>query len=178
LHLIEIGGENLVKKITKKFAAIFVALAAVLLFSTSMSVAYATKPTFVSGQIALLGATNMVTKPVGGSDNTITTLNLYGVFSGGIAGSYTSESRWITHNAGTADSWTHAYGVDTISPATVMGRTGTITFLLQGKTGVGGTWVIIGGTGDLSNLRGQGTYTPSAVSPYLNFYEGQVHFDP
>jgi hypothetical protein len=59
-----------------------------------------------------------------------------------------------------------------------MGKTGTITFLLDGKTGEGGTWVIIGGTGDLANLRGQGKYTPSATSTYINIYEGQIHFDP
>jgi hypothetical protein len=175
---LENGGEMMVKKRTKALSAVFAALAVALLFSMAMSVAYATKPIPVSGQIIILGATNVVTEPAGGSDNSITTLNLYGVFVGSISGSYTSESRWITHNFGMPDSWTHALGVDTISPAAVMGKTGTITFLLDGKTGEGGTWVIIGGTGDLANLRGQGKYTPSATSTYINIYEGQIHFDP
>ena len=164
-------------KRTKAFSAILVALTLALLFSVSLSVVHATNSTPVSGQIIIQGATNVVMEQAGNSDNVVTTLNLHGVFTGSIAGSYTSESRWVTHNHGTTDSWTHALGVDTISPATVLGKTGTLIFMINGKTGEGGTWVIIGGTGDLANLRGQGTYASSG-NPYVMSYEGQIHFEP
>lgn len=160
----------------KKIFGVSISLLLVALLTMSMAPVSATKPVPVSGQIMILGATNIVQNPAGNSANFITTLNLNGMFTGSITGLYTSESRWVTHNAGTADQWTHALGVDTISPATVMGKTGTLTFMINGKTGEGGTWVIIGGTGDLANLHGQGTYTP--VSTYVMSYEGQLHFDP
>lgn len=166
------------KNRTKLLSAVFVTFAVSLLFSIPLPVANATNSIPVSGQIVILGATNVVENPAGNSDNIFYNLNLYGVFAGDIAGIYTSESIWITHDTGTTDSWTKAHGVDTISPATVMGKTGTLTFMLNGKTGVGGTWVILSGTGDLSNCRGHGTYTPSTASPYINYYEGEVHFDP
>jgi hypothetical protein len=70
--------------------------------------------------------------------------------------------------------------------ATVLGKTGGMTMRLQAK-GYGnsatlawdleGTWVIIGGTGDLSGLHGQGTWWHTSGIPGLR-YEGQVHIDP
>jgi hypothetical protein len=39
-----------------------------------------------------------------------------------------------------------------------------------------GYWTILEGTGDLSNLHGQGTFWFS--SPVTASYDGQVHFDP
>lgn len=167
----------MVKNRAKLVSAVFVTFAVSLLFAVPLPVASASNSIPVSGQIVILGATNVVAEPAGDSDNIIYNLNLYGVFVGDIAGVYTSESLWITHDAGTADSWTKAHGIDTISPATVDGKTGTLTFMLNGKTGVGGTWVILGGTGDLSDCHGHGTYTPSTASPYINYYEGEVHFD-
>lgn len=47
------------------------------------------------------------------------------------------------------------------SPATVMGKMGTLYFTLDSLTGAGGgNWVIIGGTGDLAGLHGRGTTAP------------------
>jgi hypothetical protein len=130
----------------------------------------------ISGQILVTGYTIYDTRYAGESDNVFVSLSLRGRFTGGISGSYTSESCWIRHNAGLPDVWTIVHGVDFISPATVMGKTGTLDFMLNGKSAEGGNWVIIGGTGDLANLHGQGTYSP-AGGAVVN-YEGQVHFDP
>jgi len=68
---------------------------------------------------------------------------------------------------------------------TVLGTAGAFTMNLEAK-GFGrlgyanlvleGTWVIISGTDGLANLHGQGTW--HNISPQLNAYEGQVHFDP
>ena len=42
-----------------------------------------------------------------------------------------------------------------------------------------GNWVIIGATGELANLHGQGTFTIDyTVSPPIRQFSGQVHFDP
>lgn len=72
--------------------------------------------------------------------------------------------------------------------ATVLGHTGGLTMRLQ-ATGYGnpfagisaydlqGTWVIIGGTGDLAGVHGQGTWWHTKGVSGLQ-YEGQVHFDP
>jgi len=79
------------------------------------------------------------------------------VFTGGIEGPYTSESRWVNHNVGAPDLRRNVHhAIDTISPATVMGKTGTLYFMLDSGPS-GGNWVIIGGTGDLAGLHGQGT---------------------
>jgi uncharacterized membrane protein len=165
----------MIKKATRVFSLMFVTLVAALLLSMSISAAHAAKPIPVQGQIIVQGTTNIVPNPAGESDNSIVTLSLYGVFVGDIAGSYTSESRWVRHDVGTPGVWTNIHAIDTISPATVMDKTGTLTFMLNGKTGQEGTWVIVGGTGELANLRGQGTY--SQANAVVVNYEGQVHFD-
>jgi uncharacterized membrane protein len=169
----------MIKKRTKTFSAIFVALAASLLFSMSMSVAYATKSVTVSGQIVVLGFSVSSADMAGQSDNAIVYLSLNGVFTGGITGSYTSESRWVYHNYLQSDQWISVHAVDTISATVTIDSvqySGTLFFMLNGKAAEGGNWVIIGGTDDLANLHGQGTYTPASGN--RQNYEGQIHFDP
>lgn len=167
----------MIKKTTKLFATIFMALIAAFLFSTGISMVQATTPMPIEGQIIVQGTDSIVANPAGESDNSIVTLSLHGLFVGGIAGSYTSESRWVRHNVGTPDVWTNIHAIDIISPATVLGKTGSLTFMLDGSAAQGGNWVIIGGTGELTDLRGQGTYSPGINSAVIN-YEGQVHFNP
>jgi len=41
-----------------------------------------------------------------------------------------------------------------------------------------GNWVIISGTGDLANLRGQGTVCFDPANPPFAWYTGLYHFDP
>jgi len=169
----------MVKKRTKALSAIFVALAAALLLLMSISVAYATKPIPVSGKIIIMGFSVSSADMAGQSDNAIVYLSLNGMFTGSIAGSYTSESRWVYHNYQQSDQWISVHAVDTISATITIDSvqyTGTLFFMLNGKGAEGGNWVIIGGTGDLANLHGQGTYTP--VSGNVQNYEGQIQFDP
>ncbi len=165
----------MLRKRTRMISAIVVALAIVLLLSMSISVVYATTPIPISGTITVTGGSGQVDRK-GESNISVTDLSLRGVFAGGIAGPYTSDSRWVNHNVETpADLWRNVHAVDTISPATVMGKTGTLYFMLnQGPGGV--NWVIIGGTGDLAGLHGRGTTTP-ASGGVVNF-EGEIHFDP
>jgi hypothetical protein len=67
----------------------------------------------------------------------------------------------------------------------VAGLEGTLEMLIlkvwgdSAIAGYHGKWVILSGTGELENLRGQGTfffdnYNPLPSGPY----EGQIHFDP
>jgi len=161
---------------SRKVLVTAVILMAVALLTT-IGMARATPPTQISGKVWILGATVYEVRQAGESDNRLINLSLRGKFTGDIMGNYTSESRWVVHDVGTPDAWTNFRGVSTTSPATVMGKTGTLLWLLKGVSEKGGTWVIIGGTGDLANLHGQGTYSPTANPNVVN-YEGQVHFDP
>jgi uncharacterized membrane protein len=166
------------KKRTKAFSAIFVALAAAVLFSISMSAAYAKKPIPISGKIIVQGVSITSVNMTGQSDNVIVHLSLNGMFTGNITGSYTSESRWVYHNYQQSDQWTSVHAVDTISATVTIDSvpyTGTLFFMLNGKGAEGGNWVIIGGTDDLANLHGQGTFTPAGLAQN---YEGQIQFDP
>jgi len=157
-------------------SAFVVALAIVVLLSSSMSVVYATKPIPVSGSINVTGGTVYSIDRAGESDNSVTYLSLKGLFTGDIAGAYTSESRWVNHNVETpSELWRNVHAVDTISPATVEGKTGTLYLMLDSGPS-GGSWVIIDGTGDLAGLHGQGTVLPASGGG-VN-YEGYIHFDP
>jgi len=168
----------------KVLSAIVVTLTVALLLTMSMPVAHATPPTTISGQILITGATVYEVRLAGESDNRFVNLSLRGRFTGGISGSYTSESKWIRHDVGTPDVWTIAHGLDIMPTATVMGKTGGLVILIQGSSPGGGrpvevagyTWRIVGGTGDLEGLHGHGTAI--LVSEAVVSYEGEVHFDP
>lgn len=71
-------------------------------------------------------------------------------------------------------------GTALCDPCTVAGRTGTVNFALTvvglasvdasgvptGINGLGGKWTIVGATGGLAGLTGQGTYSASASTPF------------
>ena len=75
------------------------------------------------------------------------------------------------------------------STGSVLGISGEFTMRLQ-ATGYGnyykgnayydmhGTWVILSGSGDLTNIHGQGTWWHSRTGPNGLQYEGQIHFEP
>lgn len=173
----------MVKKRTKALSAMFVALAAVLLFSMSMSVAYATKPIPVSGTFKQTAAGSSTSWHAGKSDNVILTLS--GVtfkWEGDISGIGTYDGRWVIHNYGdSANVWVNSIGYYTIA-ATVDGKSGTLYIEGVGNSGnpQPSTWRIIGGTDELANLHGQGTFEPNLAtpSPFDYLYSGYVHFDP
>jgi len=177
----------MIKERTKAFSAIFVALAAALLLTMSMSVAYATKPIPVSG---IFSATKGVSGSIaywqaGESDNHIWTLSDYTTtWTGGISGIGTYDGRWVFHNYGppAGDEWVNSRGSYTIA-ATVAGKSGTLYIEAGSNSKTPDTprlWRIIGGTDELANLHGQGTFEPNLAtpSPYDYLYSGYVHFDP
>ncbi len=77
-----------------------------------------------------------------------------------------------------------SYKIDRIVEGTVSGKSGTFEVKIVssgfGRLGapvtLDGTWVIMGGTGDLSGLHGQGSCSNAGGG--LNSYEGQIHLDP
>jgi hypothetical protein len=161
----------------KTSSTIFMILTFSILFAMSLSVANATASIPVSGSIFITAAT-VTPNPAGESDNAVLHLISTGTYTGSITGSYTGDGRWVGHNVGTPDLWRNTHNVATFSSATVMGKTGTLSIMLIGKTD-GGTWVIIGGTGDLAGLHGQGTYSSTgALFGKVADYEGEIHFDP
>lgn len=71
----------------------------------------------------------------------------------------------------------------TLFTGSVLGRSGTLTIRIQATIrpveGVVGTWTILGGTGELADLHGQGSVTAGPALPVVIVdYSGQVHFDP
>ena len=116
-------------------------------------------------------------RPAGKSDNVILTVDLAEDWHGDIEASGTTVATWIVHNAPlmtNPDAWLCIHEKLTFQTFTVMGKSGTVTMELV-ISGAKGRWTILGGTGDLANLQGQGKLSLEAM-PYS--YTGQVHFDP
>ncbi|HLN44503.1 MAG TPA: DUF3224 domain-containing protein [Candidatus Sulfotelmatobacter sp.] len=164
------------------FSAMLLALGVTLILSMFMSVAFASTPetvNFTSTQTwTILSGTR-----AGESDNVILDVVVNAIWVGDIAGTSTSDSRWILHYLPTpgAVGTNNLRGVNTVS-ATVNGKSGTLIILLTASRSpddveADGTWVILSGTGDLANLHGQGTAGPSGT-PGVTAYTGQIHWDP
>jgi hypothetical protein len=170
-------------KRTKALSAMFVALAAALLFSMSMSVAYATKPMPVSGTFGQTAAGSSTAWQAGESDNHIVTFSGVTIaWTGDISGTASYDGRWVIHNYGDPmNAWVNSIGLYTIE-ATVDGKSGTLYIEGLGNSGnpQPSTWRIIRGTDELANLHGQGTFEPNLATPnpFDYLYSGNVHFDP
>lgn len=140
---------------------------------------YATPPTEVSGIFDMAVITVTGSRTAGpntfiyGTDVEVWQDDLVGV----------GKTEWVVRMV-------HASGVVTFSSlgvftGTVLGSDeGTMEYRLTGQIPPGGgdwygQWVILGGTGGLANVRGQGTWWgPGMGFDPDHWYEGQVHFDP
>lgn len=160
------GGE---KRMNKKLS-ILVSLLVVAMLAFPMSTVFAEEPIDVEGTFSATPGAVPVKFP---GNNIIFEHSGVGAWEGDISGDTVAQHRWVAH----ANGITNVHVELTFSSVTVMGesKSGTLSMLFLGKiTGLGigeGTWRIIGGTGDLANLHGGGTWSPGQ-------YEGQVHFDP
>ena len=102
-----------------------------------------------------------------------------GTWSGTFVGTSTEEFVVVNH----AKAGFNFYSGVIEFTGSVDGHVGTLTIKTNGKQDPGtvepgpglwsGHWVIVGGTGDLANLHGQGTLTGPSLS--LD-YEGRYHF--
>jgi hypothetical protein len=107
-----------------------------------------------------------------------------GYWEGTFDGLSTDYGFAIIHRAG---HWTYK-GWVLLDPVTVDGKTGSIEMRVNGSrpdmfSDWTGMWVIIGGTGELENLRGQGTWWGPGWQGDPDFYgeipyAGNYHFAP
>jgi hypothetical protein len=119
--------------------------------------------------------------------NVITVIETTGTITGDITGTYTVQRRCVFHKA--------LIGIEKMTTAQADfqingiydGKEGMIYLRLTYKIIVPeptapictGNWAIIGGTEELANLRGQGTFTIIYNPlPPIRQFDGQVHFDP
>ena len=161
----------------RKILLTVLSLTAIFLGAPCIGLALATPSTTVSGQITVVGSPTRI-EAAGESGNLFMDIQGSGVFTGDIEGTFTAGAAWVFHKIGTPDMRANAHIVNYVS-ATVMGKTGTLTFMLYANTGkMINNWVIYGGTGELANLHGQGTYYAVTPGGDTLAYEGQIHFDP
>ncbi len=115
----------------------------------------------------------------------------YGFLFGDIEGSFTGEPYWICpHWVGPYEDLFmetlekgNGHVLLTIDVTLVknMEKTGTLILRFNDVCGTdfAGTWVIVGGTGDLKGLHGQGTWGIGLIEGVLcQAFEGKVHFAP
>ena len=170
----------------KKVLLTVLALAGVLLAIPYIGMARATPSTAVSGALIVTGYVPLETLPRGGSDNVIWKVLLTVEFTGDISGTATYEALWMLHNFvppdGGPDLAVNIREKITFETVTVLGKSGSLTLEANlcsarppSKVWL---WTILGGTGELANLNGHGTWAPEEPGDLVEFYEGQVHFDP
>ena len=146
-----------------------------LAFAVTLSIplVHATKPTQVSGTIVALGFT--VTGMRLADGNTIVTMIETESLAGDLIGTAVAEVREVIHASGRVE----GQALSTIT-GTAMGKSGTVVlrYVMTGTYGgtFSGEWVILSGTGDLANLRGQGSVTAD-TSAGTGTYSGQIHFE-
>jgi hypothetical protein len=114
--------------------------------------------------------------------NTFLTTFENGMWTGTFEGTSTEDGKVVIHCSG---AWSFK-GIVSFE-GKVNGKIGTLTMRAVGTrpdslTDWTGKWVIISGTGDLANLRGQGTWWgPGAPAPEVwgdIYYSGEIHFEP
>lgn len=159
-------------ELERKILAAVAALMALAILAVPISAVYATKPTPVAGELFPTPGSTYVMRPAGDSDNLFVEISGPHVWTGSFEGTSWSEGRWNVHRVGTPERWMVICVTFTLD-VEYDGLTGTLTIKMDR-----GNWRIISGTGDLANLRGQGTTYTIDPSIFLTGYEGQVHFEP
>jgi hypothetical protein len=115
--------------------------------------------------------------------NTFLTTFENGLWTGTFEGKSTEDGKVVIHCNG---AWSFN-AIVTFSELTVDGKSGTLKMSVVGTRPDGladwqGKSVILSGTGELANLRGQGTWWgPGAPAPEVwgdIYYEGNYHFEP
>ena len=115
--------------------------------------------------------------------NTFLTTFENGLWTGTFEGTSTEDGKVVIHCNG---HWSFN-AIVSFSEVEVDGQEGTLEMSVNGSrpdatSDWSGRWVITSGTGELSNLRGQGPWWgPGAPAPGLwgdIHYAGKVHFDP
>ncbi len=159
----------------RKLLFVLVLLSLVLL---PVGVASATTPTDATGDLTIQNTSVTILKVADG--NTFVAITSIATATGDIAGTMTFDQSAVIHPDGHAT----IQFTGTCDPCTILGRDGTITFRgssVQDYPGgpSNGTILITGGTGDLWNLQGEGTFAATWNGPVASgTYEMKLHFDP
>lgn len=165
----------------RKILLIVLALTGVLVATPYVGVVYAKPSTSVSGAIMITGYIPLEILPRGNSDNVAMKVLLTAMFTGDIAGTTTYEAIWIIHNR-EVNLGANMHEKIIFETVTVLGKTGSLT--LEANMGSKRPadsvwhWTILGGTGELAGLHGHGTWAPENPGDFVEYYEGEVHFDP
>ena len=148
-----------------------------LLSTLSMSV-HATPLTPASGTWTYIPADMTLTRSADG--NTFYEAKSIDIVTGTFEGPGTGVDILVLHSSGF---WT-GIGVATFVDCMVDGKSGTLVIRwaahATAETGLwSGQWVILSGTGELANLRGQGTFWGPVNPEGINYpYSGWIHFEP
>ncbi len=169
----------------KTSAVVLLALLVVFASAPAILVVEATKPQTVNGSYNPTGAPAFSNdRPAGKSDNGFVDVSIPVMWTGGIAGMGVNEMHWIAHNEATVEEVVIIQGITTLTAGVKIwgvAEMGTLTIEIKnvvvGSVPIGGQWRIIGGTGELASLHGEGSLTGTS-NPYVIGYSGQVHFDP
>jgi hypothetical protein len=159
-----------------------VALTAVLLAIPYIGMAHAKPSTAVSGAIYITGYAPLEILTKGQSGNVVMKVMLTVAFLGDISGTATYEAFWMIRNDGELVTGANMHEKIAFETASVLGKSGSLT--LEANMGsnrpsdAAWHWTILGGTGELANLHGHGTWAPENPGDVVEFYEGQVHFNP
>jgi hypothetical protein len=176
-------------ELNRKITFSILALIAVLIATPYIGMGHAKPSTTVSGALMITGFVPLEILPKGQSDNVIMKVLLTAEFTGDISGTATYEAFWMLHNFvppdGGPDIATNMHEKITFETVTVLGKSGSLTLeanLSSDRSEIphdnGWHWTILGGTGELVNLHGHGMWAPETPGDVVEFYEGQVHFDP
>lgn len=142
-------------------------------FAINTSAVSASTPTAASGTFGPTAAPASITFRAADGNNIVTITARPGAFTGTFAGTYSEDLRIVIHG----DQSTN-FSAQLTCQCTVDGRSGTFTLKLAGTgdaTAFEANWRIVGATGGLVGLHGEGTLGASLVSPPV--YSGQVQFD-
>lgn len=178
----------------RKILLTVLALAAVLVATPYIGMTLATPLTPILFENHGLGFGELEYRQAG--NNWVSEASSYGVVTGDIVGEYSGNAHWIYHN------WVGPYEdpfmltvelvnghvLVTFDVIEVMGmeKEGTLKLRFNDVFGdeFAGTWVILGGTGELKDLHGQGTWhveyiiVDGQIVGGYQVFEGYAHFDP
>jgi hypothetical protein len=167
-------------EVNRKILLTVLALSVVLLVTPYIGMVHATSSTTVNGTIEVITETPLKTIQLrDGNQIMIFAITEHWIGDIDAIGS-TTKSIWLTHNlflpVPPADFTINIVEILTFQ-GTVLGKSGTFTMAIYLHFSLApgyGNWVILGGTGGLAHLHGQGTI--SSPVPYSYTYTGQVHF--
>jgi len=172
--------------VKRKILLMVLALTAVLVATPYVGVIHAKPSIPVSGDITITGWTPLETLPKGDSDNVVMKVLLTAEWTGNIEGTTTYEAFMMVHNfippMGGPDVESNIHEKITFETVTVLGKSGSLTLeanlCSHRPADSAWHWTILGGTGELANLHGHGTWAPENPGDLVEYYEGQVHFAP